>query len=215
MRPAIMSAVSRGRFITFEGGEGAGKSTQARRLAERLQARGHEVVLTREPGGSDGAERIRALVVSGGAGDWSPLTEALLMFAARDDHLNRVIRPALQAGKWVVCDRFADSTRAYQAVAGGVDPAFVEALDVAVVGPDQPDLTLIFDLPAERGLARALARGEGESRFEGKGLAFHGRLREGFARIAADHPDRCVTIDADADIETVAARVWAAVEARL
>ena len=207
--------MSRGRFITFEGGEGAGKSTQARRLAERLRALGREVVLTREPGGSPGAERIRALVVSGAAADWTPMTETLLMFAARDDHLERVIRPALDRGAWVVCDRFADSTRAYQGAAGGVDAAVVEALDAAVVGREQPDLTLIFDLPVDRGLARAAARGGGEGRFEAKGEAFHARLREGFARIAAAHPERCVVIDADGDEDAVGRRVWAAVEARL
>ena len=205
--------MSRGRFITFEGGEGAGKSTQARLLAEALRKRGHEVVLTREPGGSPGGERIRALVVSGQAEDWSAMTETLLMFAARDDHLNAVIRPALAAGKWVICDRFSDSTRAYQGVAGGVDPTFVEALDAAVVGADQPDLTLIFDLPAERGLSRALARGEAETRFEGKGGAFHERLADAFRAIAAEHPGRCRLIDADGDVETVAARVTSAVEA--
>jgi dTMP kinase len=205
--------VSRGRFITFEGGEGAGKSTQARRLTDALRARGHDVVLTREPGGSPGGERIRALVVSGEAADWSPVTETLLMFAARDDHLNAVIRPALAAGKWVVCDRFSDSTRAYQGAAGGVDPAFVEALDAAVVGADQPDLTLIFDLPAERGLSRALARSEAETRFERKGTEFHARLAEAFRRIAATHPGRCRLIDADGDVDAVAARVLAAVEA--
>jgi dTMP kinase len=205
--------VSRGRFITFEGGEGAGKSTQARLLADALRARGIEVVLTREPGGSPGGERIRDLVVTGHAADWSAMTETLLMFAARDDHLRTVIRPALDAGKWVICDRFSDSTRAYQGVAGGVDPAFVESLDAAVVGVDQPDLTLVFDLPAQRGLDRALARGEGETRFEGKGAAFHARLAEAFRAIAAAHPDRCLMIDADGDVETVAARVKAAVEA--
>lgn len=205
--------MSRGRFITFEGGEGAGKSTQARRLAETLRAQGHEVVLTREPGGSPGAERIRALVVSGDAEDWSPMTETLLMFAARDDHLNAVIRPALAAGKWVICDRFSDSTRAYQGAAGGVDPALVEALDAAVVGADQPDLTLVFDLPVERGLSRALARGASETRFEAKGGAFHERLARAFREIAARHPERCRLIDAAGDVDAVAGRVRAAVEA--
>lgn len=207
--------MARGRFITFEGGEGAGKSTQAQRLAERLRGLGHEVVLTREPGGSPGGERIRALVVSGAAADWTPMTETLLMFAARDDHLERVIRPALARGAWVVCDRFADSTRAYQGAAGGVDAAVVEALDAAVVGADQPNLTLIFDLPVERGLARAAARGGEEGRFEAKGEAFHRRLRDGFAQIAQAHPDRSVMIDADGDADAVAQRVWSAVQDRL
>lgn len=204
--------VSRGRFITFEGGEGVGKSTQALRLAEALRTRGREVVLTREPGGSPGGERIRALVVSGQAADWSPMTETLLMFAARDDHLNAVIRPALARGAWVVCDRFSDSTRAYQGVAGGVSADFVEALDAAVVGADQPDLTLVFDLPPEQGLERALARDAAETRFEGKGEAFHRRLSEAFRALAAENPQRRRLIDAEGDVDAVAARVLAAVD---
>jgi len=206
--------VSRGIFITLEGGEGTGKSTQTRRLVDRLRAEGRGVVQTREPGGSTGAEVIRNLVVAGDAERWSPRTETLLMYAARSDHLERTIRPALEAGDWVVCDRFADSSRAYQGAGGGVPPAFIEALDAGIVGDDQPDLTLVFDLPVEVGLERAFGRGLFETRFESKGLDFHSRLREGFLAIARDHPDRCVLIDADGDEDTVAARVWAAVQAR-
>jgi dTMP kinase len=207
--------VTQGRFITFEGGEGTGKSTQVARLVERLRARDLEVVQTREPGGSQGAEEIRNLALNGDAGRWSPMTETLLMYAARSDHLERTIRPALEAGRWVVCDRFADSSRAYQGAGGGTPANFIETLDAAIVGPTQPDLTLVFDLPVEVGLERAFGRGLFETRFESKGLAFHERLRRGFLDIAAAHPQRCVIIDADGDQDAVEARVWAAVEARL
>lgn len=205
----------RGRFITLEGGEGAGKSTQARLLSERLRARGLDVVQTREPGGSRGAEAIRELVVTGEASRWSPVTEALLMFAARSDHLEKTIRPALQSGAWVVCDRFADSSRAYQGAGGGAPEALIEALDATVVGADQPDLTLIFDLPVEEGLNRAFGRGLFETRFESKGAAFHERLRNGFLRIAEAHPERCVVLDATGSEDEVEQRVWQVIEARL
>ncbi len=204
-----------GRFITFEGGEGTGKSTQVARLVDRLRALDLEVVQTREPGGSPGAEEIRHLALNGDPGRWSAMTETLLMFAARSDHLERTIRPALEAGRWVVCDRFADSSRAYQGVGGGTAAGFIESLDAAVVGATQPDLTLVFDLPVEVGLERAFGRGLFETRFESKGLEFHERLRRGFRDIAVRHPERCVLIDAEGDLDTVAARVWAAVEARL
>lgn len=207
--------MTQGRFITFEGGEGTGKSTQVARLVERLRARDLEVVQTREPGGSQGAEEIRNLALNGDAGRWSATTETLLMYAARSDHLERTIRPALEAGRWVVCDRFADSSRAYQGAGGGTPAEFIETLDAAIVGDTQPDLTLVFDLPVEVGLERAFGRGLFETRFESKGLEFHERLRRGFLAIAAAHPERCVVIDADGDQETVEARVWAAVEARL
>ncbi|MBA4804342.1 MAG: dTMP kinase [Brevundimonas sp.] len=207
--------MSQGRFITFEGGEGAGKSTQVATLVERLRLRDIEVVKTREPGGSPGAEEIRAIALNGDAGRWSPMTETLLMFAARSDHIERTIRPALEAGRWVVCDRFADSSRAYQGAGGGVPADFIESLDAAVVGATQPDLTLIFDLPVEEGLRRAFGRGLFETRFESKGLAFHERLRRRFLEIAQENADRCVIIDAVGDEATVAARVWAAVEDRL
>jgi dTMP kinase len=207
--------VTRGRFITFEGGEGAGKSTQVQRLAARLKAGGHEVVTTREPGGSPGAESIRDLVLRGDADRWSPLTETLLMYASRRDHIERVIRPALARGAWVICDRFADSTRAYQGAAGGVDPVFITALETYILEATRPDLTLVFDLPAETGLERAHARAGAEMRFESKGMAFHERLRAGFQAIAAAEPDRCAVIDATATMDGVEAAVWAAVEARL
>ena len=206
--------MKRGKFLTFEGGEGTGKSTQARRLADRLRERGLEVVQTREPGGTPGAEALRALLVQGGADRWSPTAELLLMYAARADHLERVIRPALARGAWVVSDRFADSSRAYQGAGGGADAALIERIDQAVVGADQPDLTLVFDLPVEIGLERAMQRG-GDARFEAKGLAFHQRLRDGFRAIAAQHPDRCVVIDAAAGLDAVSERVWREVEFRL
>lgn len=206
--------MTRGRFITFEGGEGAGKSTQLKRLAERLRAEGLEVVATREPGGSPGAEAIRELVLNGSADRWSPVTETLLMYAARRDHVERVIEPALARGAWVVCDRFADSTRAYQGAAGGTEPALIAALEAHVLDRARPDLTLIFDLPPETGLERAHARG-GELRFESKGLAFHQRLREGFLAIARAEPARCVLIDAAGSIEAVEAAVHAAVAGKL
>jgi len=207
--------VARGRFITFEGGEGAGKTTQLKRLAARLVSQGLEVVATREPGGSPGAESIRDLVLNGEADRWSPVTETLLMYAARRDHIERVIAPALARGAWVVCDRYADSTRAYQGAAGGADPGLIAALETHVMAETRPDLTLVFDLPTAIGLERAHARAGGEMRFESKGLAFHERLREAFLAIARGEPGRCALIDAAASLEAVEAAVWAAVEARL
>ncbi|HST92629.1 MAG TPA: dTMP kinase [Brevundimonas sp.] len=207
--------MTQGRFITFEGGEGTGKSTQATRLVDWLRGRDLEVVQTREPGGSTGAEDIRNIALNGDAGRWSPMTETLLMFAARSDHLEKTIRPALDAGRWVVCDRFADSSRAYQGVGGGTPADFIEALDAAIVGKTQPDLTLIFDLPVSVGLERAFGRGLFETRFESKGMEFHERLRAGFLDIAARHPERCVVIDAEGDQDTVEARIRDAVQARL
>lgn len=203
--------MTRGRFITFEGGEGTGKSTQVARLVERLSARGLEVVRTREPGGSPGAEAIRDLVVSGTADRWSARTELLLMYAARSDHLERTILPALDAGRWVVSDRFADSSRVYQGAGGGAEADLIETLDRGIVGDHQPDLTLVFDLPVEIGLERALSRGAAETRFESKGLAFHQRLRDGFARISAEQPERCRVIDATGTPDQVADRVWGAI----
>lgn len=210
-----MRRVTRGRFITFEGGEGAGKSTQARLLVERLQAAGLTVVLTREPGGSEGAEALRPLLVTGDRDRWTPTAETLLMYAGRSDHLTRLIRPALDAGTWVVCDRFSDSTRAYQGAGGGVDPAFIEAIEAEVVGDSKPDLTLVFDMPVEVGLERAFGRDMFEARFESKGLAFHERLRAEFLRIAASQPDRCAIVDATGTLEGVAEHVWTAVSSRL
>jgi len=210
-----VTAVSGGFFITFEGGEGAGKSTQARRLAERLRALGRVVTLTREPGGSPGAEAIRDLLVRGEAERWSPISETLLMYAARRDHIERTIAPALKRGGVVICDRFLDSTRAYQGAGGGAPRELIAALEDAVVGVVKPDLTLVFDLPVDTGLARAAARGEGEARFESKGRDFHERLRAAYLAIVEAEPSRCVLVDADGDLDAVEARVWAAVEARL
>lgn len=207
--------MTRGRFITFEGGEGTGKSTQVRRLVDRLKAEGREAVATREPGGSPGAETIRDLLVRGAADRWSPVTETLLMYAARRDHIERVIVPALERGAWVVCDRFADSTRAYQGAAGGTDPGLIGALETFVLGPVRPDLTLVLDLPVELGLQRAAVRAGAETRFESKGTAFHARLREAFLTIASSEPDRCAVIGADQSIEAVEAAIWTTVQARL
>lgn len=207
--------MTRGRFITFEGGEGAGKSTQVLRLVARLESAGHEVVKTREPGGSPGAESIRDLVLRGAADRWSPVTETLLMYAARRDHIERVIRPALARGAWVVCDRFADSTRAYQGAAGGTAPGLIAALETFVLEDIKPDLTLVFDLPVDIGLARAHARAGAEMRFESKGTAFHERLREGFRAIAEAEPERCALIDASGGMDEVEGEVWRAVSDRL
>ena len=207
--------MAQARFITFEGGEGAGKSTQLKRLVTRLQAAGREVVATREPGGSPGAESIRDLVLNGAADRWSPVTETLLMYAARRDHVERVIRPALARGAWVVCDRFADSTRAYQGAAGGTDSGLIAAMETYILEDTRPDLTLVFDLPVALGLERAVARPGAEMRFESKGLEFHERLRAGFLAIAQAEPGRCVVIDAAGSLDTVEGRVWAAVEGRV
>ncbi|MEI6441113.1 MAG: dTMP kinase [Alphaproteobacteria bacterium] len=207
--------MQRGKFITLEGGEGVGKSTQIRRLIARLSDQGKEVVATREPGGSPGAESIRDLVLRGAADRWSPMTETLLMYASRRDHIERVITPALAAGKWVVCDRYADSTRAYQGAAGGVEPAFIAALEDHVLGDVRPDLTLIFDLDPKIGLARAVDRAGAEMRFESKGEAFHSRLRQAFLDIAEQEPQRCAVIAAQGSLEAVEALVWSAVQDRL
>lgn len=204
-----------GRFITFEGGEGGGKSTQLQRLATRLRESGQEVVTTREPGGSPGAEAIRDLLVRGAADRWSPVTETLLMYAARRDHIERVVAPALARGAWVLCDRFADSTRAYQGAAGGAAPDLIAALERHIVGETWPDLTLILDLPADQGLVRAAGRGGVETRFESKGEAFHERLRQAFLDIAAAEPNRCAVIDASRPLEDVTGQIWRAVGSRL
>ena len=205
----------RGRFITFEGGEGAGKSTQLRRLAETLRRRGRDVVTTREPGGSPGAEQIRQLLVSGDPGRWDGMTEALLHFAARRDHLRSLVRPALEAGKWVLCDRFADSTMAYQGYGHGLPHEQIRDLYRLAVGDFAPDLTLVLDLPVETGLARAKARGGAEDRYEKMDVAFHRRLREGFLTIAARASRRCAVIPADREEDEVAAAILAALDERL
>jgi len=214
MPPATPDAAP-GRFITLEGGEGAGKTTHARRLAQVLRARGCEVVVTREPGGTPGGEEIRRLLVDGAADRWDPLTEALLHFAARREHVCRCIRPALARGAWVVCDRFADSTMAYQGYGHGLGQAPIEALAALTLGGLRPDLTLVLDLPVAEGLARAGGRGGAEARYERMAAAFHERLRTGFLDIARAEPDRCVVIDARPDPDRVAAAILAAVEQRL
>lgn len=205
----------RGRFITLEGGEGAGKSTQACRLAGWLRGKGLSVVETREPGGSDGAEAIRDLLVRGEEGRWSPMAETLLLNAARADHVERVIEPALMRGDWVVCDRFADSTLAYQGAAGGLGPDIVTALHSLVFGSFAPDLTLIFDVDPATGEKRVAGRGETRTRFEKKGEAFHKALRQSFLDIARDDPERCVVIEGGAETDTVERAVRAAVSERL
>ena len=200
-----------GIFITFEGGEGAGKSTQIARLADRLKANGREIVLTREPGGTPQAEQVRGLLVSGDTARWSATAEALLNYAARDSHLQHVVRPALARGAIVLCDRFMDSTRAYQGYAGDFDMGLIDALEASVVGATRPDLTLIFDLDPAAGLARARGRADTEDRYERKGLAFHQRLRDGFLDIARMDPARCKLVDATQPVDAVSGAVWAIV----
>ena len=207
--------MQRARFITFEGGEGSGKTTQIGRLVGRLKSVVGEVVTTREPGGSTGAEQIRNLLVNGPPERWSAVTETLLMYAARRDHIERFITPAIRAGAWVVCDRFHDSTRAYQGAAGGAPAALIDAMEQTVLEGLKPDLTLILDLPVDIGLARAAQRDDGEARFEAKGHEFHERLRQAFLHIARKEPDRCAVIDAEGPVEAIEARVWAAVSGRL
>jgi dTMP kinase len=207
----------RGKFITFEGGEGTGKSTQAKALAARLKTFGLSVTLTREPGGSPGAEVIRHVILSGAAKPLGADAEAMLFAAAREDHIAHTIKPALARGAWVICDRFADSTRVYQGVLGHVDPRLIKRLEKITVGDNKPDLTIILDTPAETGLARAHARrGNGEAdRFESEDIAFHERLRDAYRQLLIDEPDRCVLIDASGSPEQVTERVWAVVSEKL
>ncbi len=203
--------MKRGKFITFEGGEGAGKSTQAGLLAERLRAAGLETVITREPGGTPLGEAIRALVLDNAP---APATELLLFAAARAEHVAQVIRPALAHGTWVVCDRFIDSTRVYQGVLGGMPRDLIDAIEAGSVAPTVPDLTIVLDLPPERGLGRAASRGE-LSRFDAKSADYHRRLQDGFRALAQAEPERCRLIDADRAPEAIADDVWRAVETRL
>lgn len=198
-------------FITFEGGEGTGKSTQVKLLAARFRDQGREVLTTREPGGKAQAESLRALLVTGDTTRWSAEAETLLLYAARDSHLRELIRPALARGKTVICDRFMDSTRAYQGFAGGCPIQLIDALEKSIVAHTRPNLTLIFDLEPSLGLARAQTRSMGvEDRFERKGLAFHKLLREGFLAIAKAEPERCKVIDASQSVEAVAQLAWQA-----
>lgn len=205
----------RGRFITLEGGEGAGKSTQIARLATALRSLGLAVRTTREPGGAPSAEIIRSLLVEGEPGRWQPMTEALLHFAARSEHVHAVIKPALAAGGWVICDRFIDSTMAYQGYGHQLGRETISALARAVLGSFQPDLTLILDLPVDAGLTRAATRRGHETRYERMDRAFHERVRQGFLDIAQRESARCLVIDARDDPDTVAAAMIAAVKDRL
>jgi dTMP kinase len=207
----------RGKFITFEGGEGSGKSSHATTLAERLTACGLKAVQTREPGGSPGAEAIRHVLLSGAAQPFGPDAEAILFAAARDDHVRSTIRPALDSGAWVVCDRFFDSTRVYQGVVGEADSRLIRGLERITVGDLKPDLTFILDVPAKTGRSRAAKRRgvKRADRFEGEALDFHQRLRQAYLDLAAREPDRCVVIDARAPREEVAERIWSVVRARL
>lgn len=209
-----------GKFITFEGGEGAGKSTQIACLGDALRDQGIDVLTTREPGGSPGAEEIRGLLVSGPSDRWDPLSEAVLHYVARRDHLRRCVLPALSDGRWVLSDRFTDSTLAYQGYGHGLAREAIEqihALVLADLPQDRirPDLTLILDLPVETGIARATARRDGEARYEGMALEFHQRLRQGFLAIAKADPGRCALIDATGELEEVAGAIRTVTSDRL
>lgn len=214
---AVRWPSGRGRFITFEGGEGAGKSTQINKLADRLKAARMRILVTREPGGSPGAEIMRHLVLSGMGKLLGPEAETLLFAAARDDHVRTVIQPALSQGIWVLCDRFADSTRAYQGSLGRVPDGLINAMQRVTIGDLKPDLTIILDLPVEIGLQRAATRrgSAAPDRFEGEDLKFHQGLRDAYRKIAAEDPARCALIDANSDPDTVAGRVWTALRERL
>lgn len=200
--------MSTARFITFEGIDGSGKSTQARRFADHLRGQGADVVLTREPGGSPGAEEIRQLVLTGDPDRWSAETEILLFTASRRDHLEKTIDPALAAGKTVVSDRFADSTRVYQGATRGDLRAMVDQLHVLMIGRE-PDLTFIIDMDPATALERGLARKSGEDRFEDFGLAFQETLRHGFLALAHVHPKRCILIDGDRTADQIASEIAA------
>jgi dTMP kinase len=206
--------LSGGRFITLEGGEGTGKSTQAKRLEASLEAKGIACLVTREPGGSPGAEDIRKLLVHGEPGRWDVLTELLLIFAARTDHVARTIKPALAAGKWVICDRFTDSTYAYQGVARGLDRETIRRVESVAIGEFKPELTVVLDLPVEVGLQRARARTSDETRFEKFNSEFHEKLRAAFRKIAVQNGDRCVLIEAQGSEDDVAELIWQATAKR-
>jgi dTMP kinase len=213
---AVKRVPGRGRFISFEGGEGSGKSTQIKTLAERLAAARLHVIVTREPGGSPGAEIIRHLVLSGMGKLLGPDAETLLFAAARDDHVRTVIEPALKQGIWVLSDRFFDSTRVYQGSVGQVSPTILNAMQRVTIGDLKPDLTVILDVPVEVGMQRAAARrGTGAAdRFEAEDIKFHQELRDAYRRIAAAEPQRCVLIDATAEPSVVAAKIWSALRDR-
>jgi dTMP kinase len=207
-----------GVFLTLEGGEGTGKSTLARALAELLRELGHEVVVTREPGGSPKAEALREAILAGAAKPYGPFAEAAMFYAARADHLDKLIRPALRRGAIVISDRFADSTRAYQGIAGRLNRTVIRAMERVVVGADMPDLTLILDLSPELGLARARARmaeGHLPDRFEAEAIGFHRRLLQAYLNIAASEPERCIVIDATGTQQEVLQLAADAVRTRL
>ena len=207
----------RGKFITLEGGEGAGKSTQARLLADHLRSLGHDCVVTREPGGSPVAEALRQAILSGVAAPLGPSAEAVLFAAARIDHVAQTIMPALARGAFVVCDRFADSTRVYQGALGDVDPDLIRTLEEIATAQCRPDLTLILDLPAQTGLGRAAARRaqHAADRFEAEGLSYHEGLKAAFLDIAKGEPGRCAVVDAANGPDEVAKAIWAVVQDRL
>lgn len=209
-----LDAMPSGKFITFEGGEGAGKSTQIKRLSSALEEAGLLVTVTREPGGSPAAETIRSMLLDPDA-TWDPSTEALFHFAARADHYTTRIAPSLRNGHWVLSDRFADSTRAYQGYGLGLDMTAIETLYEIALGDFVPDLTVILDIPVEKGIARILERGEAADRYEKMDPTFHERLRQGFLEIANTEPHRCKVIHADNDIDTVTAEIFDSVETRL
>ena len=211
-----------GKFITFEGGEGVGKSTQLARLAKVLNSRGLDVLLTREPGGSTGAEQIRDLLVKGVVDRWTPISELLLLYAARSDHVEKTIKPALSSGKWVLCDRFADSTLAYQGYGHGISLEVISQLHELVIGNFQPDFTISLDIKADDGLRRTINRKllngcelEGqEDRFERMNLSFHEKIRAGFKKIADENSDRCILIDASKDENCVFNAIFQAIKGR-
>jgi dTMP kinase len=207
----------RGRFITLEGGEGVGKSTLAAELALRLSGKGVDVVRTREPGGTPGAEAIRSLILTPPAevAGWQPMAETLLFYAARRDHLDKLIRPALGRGSWVICDRFSDSTRAYQAAAGGVSANDVEAIDRICVGDTVPDLTLVLDLPIAIARKRLVARAGAADAIESRLVSYHEAVHRGFLEIARANPQRCVVLDASAEPRALADAAMQAIETRL
>jgi len=202
-------------FITFEGGEGAGKSTQVKLLTEAFKQAALKVETTREPGGTAGAEDIRNLLVNGDASKWDAPTELLLHIASRIDHINKLIKPSLAKGHNVICDRFTDSTIAYQAYGHGLGTEFVANICNLAIGNFQPDLTILLDMPAEHGISRAGTRGEAENRYEKMGVGFHSRVHKGFLEIAAANPQRCVVINADSDINSVHKQVLTTVNTRL
>ncbi|KAB0539006.1 dTMP kinase [Pseudochrobactrum saccharolyticum] len=206
-----------GLLITFEGGEGAGKSTQILALADHLRAQGFEVVVTREPGGSAGAEAVRHVILSGAAETYGPAMEALLFAAARSDHIDQKIRPAIEAGQIVLCDRFIDSSRVYQGISGNLDPQFMRSVERIAIDGTMPDLTFILDIPADKGLARAgLRRGnEVADRFEKETIATHEARRQAFLAIAAEEPQRCKVIDADRSVHEISAEIAALTDAVL